>query len=636
MTDLFDLDELADAAVASARGLYDSLPTVQKVKDDVASFAAEQAFAMLPVNPVWVLNQVDEDIVPNVAAMAEGLLLGVFEVRPKTVTEAVNDSNNIVYRIAHSATPAILLLNGDDLLWGMGEGIVDEFSETLDMLYKIFDWDTWEKLPGEILKVINLFCGDRDTARSVGFEIGKALAGSLKSTVLGPDDEFARSVGRIIGPIVLELVIAYLTAGLGLVVAGSKYGLKATRWGLKLGDKALDALQGVTKGRRLELPSADLDKVVTVPSVKAAPVDLPKTPTAKPKTEVPKVPGEAVPEPPARRTQTKRDEPSKKREQRERERTDTTTGNVHRGLADPDLHSPPPKSVTERPPATRASDVESEKKTADKPDTKTEAEPEAKEPRRGTNVRTLTAQQEKDIKKWATHFTRDNRNPGVKPEDLIRGVTSACKKWPKFDIDHPESLKELAKLYAMTLRRQTKSGRNSYVGNLMGAVGELRFLGVLNKSPSVKRVRMVESAGGKGKTPDFTIELEGSELFDVEVTTYMQGTFRKRVNKKTDATRRRLAASPFDSKKASDAFIAKMKKGQLRRTGGPGRGAIAVNSYTPPRAELFTEVDLARMRKVMDKNPEVHELWLIGPGGEVVPVLRKEGSGLLSNLALGQ
>lgn len=599
--------------LADRLGLDDDGSFGDAVYEALADAAVAAIASVMPTG--WLYRAIPSEVRVNTMAMAEGVLLGVFDAMPDTLDGFVDRYGTLLARSAWVGSGLILFTDGWDLIAGMGEGIVEEFTDLWKIITALFEESTWTTARDYAERAVQLLCGSRDRALAVGWQIGQSIAGAVSKVVFGPRDQFARALGKLVGPILAEIAIGLLTGGAGLAAAIAKYGVKGGRYTLKIGAATLDLIADAAKGlKRLPDPPKQLDDLLLHHATDTPPMSM-------------------LPEPdpglghtPLGADLSTNDLPMS-----------SIVDDVDRGLANPPDRTPT-SSVDD------AVDHSLDDTIPDRPvarrDSPSPTTPPEHQPDVFVNPRRQLSRDQLD-RIAAAARDRAGKEGAAPFEKIEKAVQAAAQRWHKLDIDDPDTLDELADLMSKTLRRETRKGDAPLTIHRVGAAGELRALNLINDQPEVDMFRLLTPRGQR--TPDIEVSFQSGAIgnFDLEIRSYTQAATTSHT-KPSGKVVRKPARDPragstgservmpgktaFDPDRVVDAFIGKMRHGQLRGPGRPQRGVIAVNLRRTPRPDLLDADQVQRLLDEMTKWPEVEELWLIGPGGIQVVAARADAT----------
>jgi hypothetical protein len=146
------------------------------------------------------------ELIANLFGSAAGLVSGVYDGFASSVSAA--QAARFGARLAQST-----VLNAvfpPLFLSGAGVGIIEDVVETVKGLYQLVT--NLSEIAGAVLELIGSFftADGAQVARELGVEIGKEYAGKITSMLDGNIFEFTFNLGRLVGPMIVYTVLAFL------------------------------------------------------------------------------------------------------------------------------------------------------------------------------------------------------------------------------------------------------------------------------------------------------------------------------------------------------------------------------------------------------------------------------------------
>ena len=250
-------------------------------------------------------NLIPLEVTVNAGSLGAGLGAGLIAgSMPQSWKDALNAG------IAGVGMPFILVWHIDSLIVGIYDGIVEELWGWWELLKGIFSWDAWAKLFTQIGQALEILFAGPEKAFYVGWELGKAVTGSMSQALAGPYDKLAYGVGKILGPFILDAVLVW-AAGTGIAKMFARLGKDALYGaimrivrildGAPIPDEAINAMRRSEAGEVLEGALGTVDDVRQPPNPPDPPVvpDPPKAPGPPLQLDPPPVKSEKPPSAPA-------------------------------------------------------------------------------------------------------------------------------------------------------------------------------------------------------------------------------------------------------------------------------------------------------------------------------------------------
>jgi hypothetical protein len=265
----------ADRSVLGERG---------RESGSAEAVAAGIAGLVLPGGP-WMLSGLGA----NAASFGAGTVAGAFGgTIPDDIEAAFAQAGGLVY----ISTGAFLLHQPDEVVRGAWDGVVAELQDLWNMASLLLSPGEWPGLLEQLGRASQVLFAGPEMAFAAGWEVGKGLAAQITSVLRGPTEGIAYGVGKLLGPLLLDIA--------GTLLMGAGAAKFAMRFGKNVTTNVVDTLAtmvrtGRAPTRRLPPQSArglpGPAGAEALPSRPRPSITMSESPRERPSVEMPDSPG---------------------------------------------------------------------------------------------------------------------------------------------------------------------------------------------------------------------------------------------------------------------------------------------------------------------------------------------------------